>query len=207
MKWLTVLSVLGLVGGVTLLDAPGVAVAQGVAVPTVTVDLRDVPIRTALEDLFRSVRVDYSIDPAVAGSVHLQATDVPFETALKLILRASVMPLMYSKDGGVYVVKPRPVAANGAPVPVAAAQADVPKSAGYETIDLAYIDILDLAQLFNIKMLPQFTRQGLGTPGGTGIFAGGKSGGGTVMGSGAGKGTPGGAPAPGGAGKPGGIAL
>ena len=139
--------------------------------PAVTVELRDAPVRDALVQIFTSAKVDYSIDPRVVGTVTLKVTDLPFESALKLILRSSPTPLTYSKDGGVYLVKPRvdTVAASVAASP-AETQADfAPRKTNRESIELTYVDPMDLAQLLNITLLPIGTRQGIGAPGSTGL--------------------------------------
>src|SRR5678815_3689996 len=101
-------------GAVLLLANPMAARAQQTggnekALPPITLDLRDAPIRQALEQVFNSAKVDYSIDNAVAGYVTLKITEQPFENALKLIMRSASIPLTYTKESGVYIVKPRPL--------------------------------------------------------------------------------------------------
>ncbi len=174
-----------------------------VALPNVTLDLQDAPIRTALEQIFRTAKLDYSIDPSVQGYVNLKVTDMPFENALRLILRSSTTPLTYSVDNGVYLVKPRTVSTT-APLPPAvfAQETEVRAPAKYDRIELTYADPADLAKLLNITMIPIFTRFGLKVPGASGIVTpgggrngatppgagtpppGGGNNGGTVVGSG-----------------------
>src|SRR5687768_6939640 len=57
------------------------------ALPPITLDLRDAPVRQALEQLFNNAKVDFSIANEVQGFVTLKITDQPFENALRLILR------------------------------------------------------------------------------------------------------------------------
>src|SRR4051794_20424892 len=91
--------------GTTLVAAPATYAQQPEKqLPPVTLDLRDAPIRSALEEIFKSAKVDYSIDPGVAGFVTLKITEQPFENALRLILRSAQFPLTYTKESGVYIV-------------------------------------------------------------------------------------------------------
>lgn len=73
----------------------------------VTVDYHDAPIRDVLDRLFRQMHLNYSIDSEVTGTVTLKVTDMSFDDALRLILRSNSLPLTYSKDSGVYFIKPR----------------------------------------------------------------------------------------------------
>ena len=167
---------------------------------TVSLDLRNTPIREALEKLFRQTKSDFSMDNAVQGYVTLKITDQPLETALRMLLRSAPMPLTYSKDAGVYIVKPRRIAqsaeasapslqgasrANSAGPSASALIADqdgnrllAVTSGSYggqqiETISLTYLDPADVADLLTITQVPSFTRQtGIGlTPKGTTIIA------------------------------------
>src|SRR5215217_6577368 len=65
------------------------------ALPPITLDLRDAPVRQALEQLFNNAKVDFSIANEVQGFVTLKITDQPFENALRLILRSSSIPLTF----------------------------------------------------------------------------------------------------------------
>jgi hypothetical protein len=166
------IAVLGL--GLGLLAAvPQTAYAQTAkAMPPVSLDLRDAPIRQALEQLFQTVKADFQIDNGVAGFVTLKITDQPFENALKLILRGSLIPLTYSVEGGVYIVKPRlaPIITETAPPPPFPEQITAP-APRWEVIHLTYIDAADLAQILGIQMLPFGARFG-GQQGGAGMGGG-----------------------------------
>ncbi|MBC7805426.1 MAG: hypothetical protein H7145_04675 [Akkermansiaceae bacterium] len=159
--------------------------AQPVPLPDLTLDFKDTPIRAALEEIFRLAKVDFGIDPSVQGYVNLKVTDMPFENALKLILRSSATPLTYSKDGGVYIVKPRTVSlTTPAPPVVARETTEALPRPEYDRIELTYADPVDLAQLLNITMIPIGTRFGLKVPGATGIIGPGGPGRGGNAGSG-----------------------
>jgi type II secretory pathway component GspD/PulD (secretin) len=176
------------------LGMPGAVHAQ-VPVSQVSLDLRDAPLRTALEQLFRESGLQFGIDNAVQGFVTLRIQDQPLDNALKLLLRASTVPLTYTVENGVYLVKPRVVApvttlvSAPAPEPVA-------RATRFETIELSHLDPADLAQLLKFNATIQyFTRmrgqqgQGVGRIGGTGQGPGGTvlgTAGGVVTGGGAG---------------------
>jgi hypothetical protein len=180
-----------------LAAAPGTAFAQNAkTLPPITLDLRDAPLRQALEQLFQTAKVDFAIDNSVTGFVTLRITDQPFDNALKLILRASPFPLTYSYENGVYIVKPRVLDAPSiatAPPPILPEQAVAPATR-WEVIRLTYIDAADLAQILGIQMLPFGARfggqQGFGGMGG-GIGGPGGFGTGMMGGLGGGFGAPG----------------
>lgn len=173
----------------------------------VTLDVKDAPIRDVLTELFREVKVDYSIDPGVSGFVTLHLTDQPLDSALRLVLRASGEPLNYSHDGGIYIVKPRQIASIAPVAPAfasaGATQPDV-REEHFAVINLVYIDPADLAQLLGIRLVPFNVRgQGMGRLGqsSTGILSGGGLyGNGGISGNGNGLLMNGGGPAGGGQG-------
>jgi hypothetical protein len=172
------------VAGAVLLFNPGIARAQqggaspDKALPPITLDLRDAPIREALQQVFNTVKADYSIDNAVAGYVTLKITDQPFENALKLIMRSASIPLTYTKESGVYIVKPRPLDTYAPPpVPGPADTAQTSKQyQPYEQIQLTYIDSYDLAQSLGIIFVQHFVRQSQSGGGGGGLGGGGGGG-------------------------------
>ncbi len=176
-----------LIGGATILcAAPKPAFAQAATPPNVTLDLQDAPIRAALEQIFRAAKVDFGIDPSVIGYVNLKVTDIPFENALRLILRSSTTPLTYLKEGNVYLVRPRALADTTAVVqPPELDPGTQPRRSNYEQIELTYIDPADLAQLLGITILRVGVRnQAQGGQGGQGGGGGGIGGGGGLGGGG-----------------------
>jgi hypothetical protein len=94
-------------GGPTTPPDPAKADGKAPAEQKVSLDLKDAPIRDALEKLFRQTKSDYSLDNSVQGYVTLKITDQPFETALRLLITRSATPLTYTKESGVYIIKPR----------------------------------------------------------------------------------------------------
>ncbi len=70
----------------------------------VSITLSDAPVRTALDGLFKSTSLNYTIDPNVQENVTVTLHNVPFEVALKTILRSSTPELRYSVSDGVYKI-------------------------------------------------------------------------------------------------------
>jgi hypothetical protein len=186
MSFLLSASVLLLIGG-----SPAIA-QQERALPPITLDLRDAPIRQALEQLFAAAKVDFQIDNSVVGFVTLKITDQPFENALKLILRASPIPLTYARESGVFIVKPRPLATTdpslaAAPPPPLDPSLQKPNYQPLEQIQLTYIDPLDLAGILGVQFVQTGVRQNMmggGMMGGMGGMGGGMMGGMGGMGGG-----------------------
>lgn len=185
-------------GAALVLALPGAAFAQQDKLSPVSFDLQDAPVRSVLEAAFKQAGINnYLIDNNVVGFVTLKITEQPFESALKLVMRAASVPLTYSKENDVWIVKPRtltpPSVSPSAPeLPAVATR----NAASYERISLTYLDAADLsAVLGGITMIHSFTRQsssqnaaGAGGPGGFGGQQGGGSFGGGQTGFGAGLG-------------------
>lgn len=146
---------------------------------SITMDLKDAPIRTTLEMAFKQAGiVNYVIDNNVAGFVTMTITDQPFENALKLIMRAATVPLTYIKENNVYIVKPRQISQNTLPATPDISQETAPtNNVSFERIPLTFIDPIDLMGAFgNILYIRQFNRSG-GGMGGMGGGMGGMGGG------------------------------
>jgi hypothetical protein len=159
--------------GFSLVLMPKATFAQSANTPSITLDLKDAPIRTTLEMAFKQAGINnFVIDNNVAGFVTMTITDQPFENALKLIMRASTEPLTYTKENNVYIVKVRvvtPTPQTGGPDPI---QPVTINSLTWERIPLVYIDPFDLQVVLGpILNISQFTRSGGGM--GNGGFGGG----------------------------------
>lgn len=142
--------------------------------PSVSLELRDASVRTTLEAIFKQAGIkNYLIDSGVQGFVTLTLTDQPVESALKLVVRASTLPLTYTIEKDVWIVKQRqstPPLSEPPAVPLLEAAPTVPR---YERISLTYLDPADLsAVLGGILLVRQFTRQGANVFSGTGVFPG-----------------------------------
>ena len=166
----------------------------------ITMELKDAPVRTSLEMIFKQAGIkSYVIDNSVYGFVSMNLTDQPFENSLKLVMRANTVPLTYTKENDVYIVKARVFTEYKQPAPEITLEQ--PRGVMFEKIYLNHIDPFDLqAVLGNILFINQFSRftggmngMGSGGFGGAGGFGNGAMGGNGGLGLGAGNGMGGGA--------------
>lgn len=166
----------------------------------ITMELKDAPVRTSLEMIFKQAGIkSYVIDNSVYGFISMNLSDQPFENALKLVMRANTVPLTYTKENDVYIVKQRivtPTPQTAGPDPIS----DNPtNNVSWERIPLTFIDPFDLqVVLGNILFINQFSRYTGGMNGSNmGNFGGGNNnsflGGNGGFGGGAGNGMGGGA--------------
>lgn len=125
----------------------------------ISLDLKDAPIRSTLEMVFKQAGVkNYVIDNNVAGFVTCTLTDQPFENSLKLVMRAATYPLTYIKENDVYIVKLRTISETK-PNVVPDILNENPKSNSFEKIHLNHIDPFDLMSVLgNILFVNQFQR-------------------------------------------------
>ena len=172
----------------------------------ISLELRDTPVRTALEMVFKQAGIkSYVIDNDVDGIIGtVNVTEQSVESALKLIMRTNSKLLTYVIENNVYIVKKRII--NSTPpssVPDVLTN-NVPNSVSFERIPLIFIDPIDLiSALGNILYIQQFGRytggmngmgaSGNGGFGGAGGFGNGAMGGNGGLGLGAGNGMGGGA--------------
>ena len=136
----------------------------------ISLELKDAPVRTTLEMIFKQANIkNYVIDNSVSGVVTMNLTDQPFENALKLVMRASTIPLTYTKENDVYIVKQRiftPAPQTGGPDPI---PETILNKSSFERIPLTYIDPADLQSIFGpILFINQFSRFNGGMMGGMG---------------------------------------
>jgi len=179
-------------------------VCSPVFAQNISVDLKDAPVRTTLEMMFKQAGIkNYVIDNSVAGFVTMKLEDQPFESSLKLVMRAATVPLTYLKENDVWIVKQR-IITETKPNPVPDIDKDSPKTRSFEVIHLNHIDPYDLQSVLGpILFINQGTRQrggmnGMGAGGnggfnGAGGFGNGAMGGNGGLGLGAGNGMGGGA--------------
>ncbi len=164
----------------------------------ITMELKDAPVRTSLEMIFKQAGIkSYVIDNSVYGVISMNLSDQPFENALKLVMRANTVPLTYTKENDVYIVKARVFTEYKQPTPEITVEQ--PRGVMFEKIYLNHIDPFDLqAVLGNILFINQFSRYTGGMNGSNlGGFGGGNNnsflGGNGGFGGGAGNGMGGGA--------------
>jgi len=138
----------------------------------ITMELKDAPVRTSLEMIFKQAGIkSYVIENSVYGVISMNLSDQPFDNALKLVMRANTVPLTYTKENDVYIVKARVFTDYKQPTPDVILEQ--PKGVMFEKIYLNYIDPFDLqAVLGNILFINQFGRF-TGNGSGMGNFGGG----------------------------------
>ena len=179
-------------------------VCSPVFAQNISVDLKDAPVRTTLEMMFKQAGIkNYVIENSVAGFVTMKLEEQPFENSLKLVMRAATVPLTYTKENNVWIVKQR-IFTETKPNPVPDISVDLPRTNSFEVIRLNYIDPFDLQSIFGpILFINQFSRytggmNGMGAGGNGGFgwaggFGNGAMGGNGGFGLGAGNGMGGGA--------------
>ena len=169
----------------------------------ITMELKDAPVKTSLEMIFKQAGIkSYVIENSVYGVISMNLSDQPFENALKLVMRANTVPLTYTKENDVYIVKARRIVIEANPEPTNYSDLIMERtktSIAWEKIHLNHIDPFDLqAVLGNILFINQFSRYTGGMNGSNmGSFEGGNNnsflGGNGGFGGGAGNGMGGGA--------------
>ena len=104
--WRGVSAAATLAAVVSFAAAPAARAQDTATLPTqnVSITLSDAPVRTALDGLFKSTSLNYTIDPNIQENVTVTLHNVPFEVALKTILRSSTPELRYSVSDGVYKI-------------------------------------------------------------------------------------------------------
>jgi type II secretory pathway component GspD/PulD (secretin) len=164
-------------------------VCSPVFAQNISVDLKDAPVRTTLEMMFKQAGIkNYVIENSVAGFVTMKLEDQPFENSLKLVMRAATVPLTYTKENNVWIVKQR-IFTETKPTPAPDITLNKPNSVAFEVIHLNHIDPFDLMSVLgNITFINQFSRYTGGMNGniGGGFGASGGSGNNSMGGSGGG---------------------
>ena len=124
----------------------------------ITMELKDAPVKTSLEMIFKQAGIkSYVIENSVYGAISMNLTEQPFENALKLVMRANTVPLTYTRENDVYIVKARVFTDYKQPTPEITLEQ--PRGIMFEKIYLNHIDPFDLqAVLGNILFISQFGR-------------------------------------------------
>ena len=146
----------------------------------ITMELKDAPVRTSLEMIFKQAGIkSYVIENSVSGVISMNLSDQPFESALKLVMRANTIPLTYTKENDVYIVKARRIVIEANPEPTNYSDLFMERSKNsitWEVIKFNHIDPFDLQSIFgNILFVNQFRRYTGGMNGGVGGFGGGRN--------------------------------
>lgn len=127
----------------------------------VTLDYNDAPIRTVLEQMLKQSEIkNYVISNDVEGVVTLKLNDYSFESALKIVMRANKVPLLYKIENNILLIeRRRETILLDNPKPDVEIATN--NNSTWEKIPLIYIDPLDLQVVFGpILNMSQFTRYG-----------------------------------------------
>lgn len=125
----------------------------------VSVDYNDAPIRTVLEQMLKQSEIkNYLISNDVEGLVTLKLHNYNFESALKILIRANKVPLLYKIENNILIVEKRKesiLIENKKPDITLTEQNDT----SWHLISLKYIDPMDLQLILGrVLNLNQFTR-------------------------------------------------
>lgn len=167
-----------------LLISPGSTAAQALAAPaavatdrTVTLNLQDTPLRTALQMLFAGSGLQHAVENAVPNvPVTLQIRDLPFQTALRTLVRLA--GVTFQKEGEIFIVRQRPLAPEPTPsVFEPPAPIEIAAGAGGEAVEKIPINYLHpavLAYVLNAPLIPteDQVQPGFGGGGGLGGYGG-----------------------------------
>jgi len=125
----------------------------------VSIDYIDAPVRSVIEQMMKQGNVkNYLISNDVEGFVTLKLDDQKFETALKIMMRANKIPLLYKIENDVLIIEKRKesIILNNTPPEI---KQESSENDSWEIIPLNFIDPLDLQIVFgNIINMRQFTR-------------------------------------------------
>jgi hypothetical protein len=130
----------------------------------ISVDLKDAPVRTTLEMIFKQAGIkNYVIENSVSGFITIKLTDNEFENSLKLVMRNSYPALTYTKENDVYIVKSRKIKIEAHPDPYFNTMLPLErdkKSISWEIVKFNHIDPFDLQSVLGkILFINQGTRQ------------------------------------------------
>jgi hypothetical protein len=138
------------------------AITHAQEAPKISLALKDAPVREGLTLLFQQAGIkNFIIDNQVAGFVTVSLADQSFEQAMKYLMRASSMPLTYTKEGDTIIVKPRAIKPVSTPEPEPIDVSPEPPSR-WERISLIHISPESLNPFFGVRQFHYFPQQGVG---------------------------------------------
>jgi hypothetical protein len=160
-------------------EATGAANPNEMRNTPITLDLTNAPVRVAIEAVFKYVPFNHTIASDVDGIVSVSLKDVPFEQALRSILRINSPALTFRRaEGNLYevIVKPTAIetATTAAPeTPEVAVEA--PRRV--QKIVLNFTSAMDIGSLFGATVHQSIANQAsMGGNGGQSGYGGGSGG-------------------------------
>jgi hypothetical protein len=185
-------AVWGLIAAIALISLPALSRAQSekesatakIMAKQVSLEMENADLRYALKLLFKSAGANYTIDPAVQGTVTASLTDVPFRKALESVLKtaSSALPLTYRVEEDVFHVSVRKEAETAGPNETPEIEKPSVRRPRIVKIHLNFMDPADLADLLGGNVIR--TRYGSDLLVGFGNGNGATMGGGQGVGSG-----------------------
>jgi hypothetical protein len=152
---------------VTLVSGPTLAALAAEAPsdePTVSLTLRDTPLRAALELLFQQTGKQHAVESSVPNiPITLNLRDAPFATALRVITRLA--GVTYRKDGEITVIglRPPPAVESAAAIEVTPPEATERRGETVEKIPVLYGNAAILGYVFGSGgVIPTEEALGLG---------------------------------------------
>ncbi len=102
------------VASFSLCAVPITAHAQDDSLPTqqVSVNLSNGSLRSAMDVLFKSAGLNYTIDPSINQKVTASLKG-PFNVVFRALLRSTTPPLQYTVDNGIYKISPASLDTSG----------------------------------------------------------------------------------------------
>jgi len=184
-RWGRGWALVGLAVPLATLAAAGGARAQAQAPDAapaeqkITLDLRDVPFRTAIEALFEKTGLQYAVEPSVPNiPVRVTVRDIDFTTALRTITRLG--GATYRKEGQIYIVglrlPPQPQQELTTEIGPEQAPADQLAYQTWEKIPILFNSYAVMAYAFGGQVLPTEDQIQPGGGGGGGYGGGGYGG-------------------------------
>lgn len=139
----------------------------------VSLNFKDVPVRSAVEMLFNGSGLNYVVEPGVSGTVAvLRVEDMPFTDALSTLLKAS--GLTVRKESGVYHIGPQKLTSEIDNAPKVDTEPEVERQKVLEKIPIGYADVYDIGAILGVGSVGSRASQGMGS-GGMGGGMGGNS--------------------------------
>ena len=127
----------------------------------VNIDYKDAPVRNVLEQMLKQSAIkNYFISNDVNGLITLKLENQKFENALKIVMRANNVPLLYKIENDILIIDIRKEIVSIEKTKIDINIKEEPNSI-WQKINLTFIDPLDLqAILGRILNNIQFSRYG-----------------------------------------------
>lgn len=126
---------------------------------SVTLDYNDAPVRTVLEQMLKQSNIkNYVISNEVEGVITLKLENHNFESALKIVMRANKVPLLYKIENNILIIERRreSILIDTSKLEI---NTNEETNSSWQVITLNHIDPLDLQIIFGpILNMNQFSR-------------------------------------------------